>query len=290
MLSLRILFLSQSLSLKIINVNFVWVSEIEGYFSVSSWSLRIRVRNSRLVSSRDDKKCLLLTSCSLLSKNLEIYFSSKFIWEKVVWVNHHVTFCMSGIRQARLSPTWSGLSGGEGTSQPTHGVGVGGIGADLIFPVIVAQHCSKQSLNQKAWNEKIHKRKLFIVANFCMLVEKAFLKKIVSISHYYSLWLYVDGWTENETPAFLTRQMISFHGGLLTDAHLVWAAGRVLGNRSKSDNVAYWVEGGEQPISPGISFCWSRFYLAFIILSCAFYIVLAMEEHSWKLYVGVSHL
>ena len=120
--------------------------------------------------------------------------------------------------------------------------------------------------------------------------KKAFLKKIVSISHYYSLWLYVDGWTENETPAFLTRQMISFHGGLLTDAHLVWAAGRVLGNRSKSDYVAYWVEGGEQPISPGISFCWSRFYLAFIILSCAFYIVLAMEEHSWKLYVGVSHL
>ena len=100
--------------------------------------------------------------------------------------------------------------------------------------------------------------------------KKAFLKKIVSISHYYSLWLYVDGWTENETPAFLTRQMISFHGGLLTDAHLVWAAGRVLGNRSKSDYVAYWVEGGEQPISPGISFCWSRFYLAFIILSCSF--------------------
>ena len=112
--------------------------------------------------------------------------------------------------------------------------------------------------------------KLSRLANFCMLVEKAFLKKIVSISHYYSLWLYVDGWTENERPAFLTRQMISFHGGLLTDAHLVWAAGRVLGNRSKSDNVAYWVEGGEQPISPGISFCWSRFYLAFIILSCSF--------------------
>ena len=45
---------------------------------------------------------------------------------------------------------------------------------------------------------------------------------------------------------------------------------RVLGNRSKSGYVAYWVEGGEQPISPGISFCWSRFYLAFIILSCSF--------------------
>ena len=66
--------------------------------------------------------------------------------------------------------------------------------------------------------------KLSRLANFCMLVEKAFLKKIISISHYYSLWLYVDGWTENETPAFLTRQMISFHDGLLPGAHLVWAA------------------------------------------------------------------
>ena len=146
-------------------------------------------------------------------------------------------------------------------NRPT-GWGLLGVGVDLVFPVLVAQHCSQQSLNQKAWNEKIHKRKLFIVANFCMLVEKAFLKKIVSISHYYSLWLYVDGWTENETPAFLTRQMISFHGGLLTDAHLVWAAGRVLGNRSKSDNVAYWVEGGGSNLSllvfpsVGAAFIW----------------------------------
>ena len=87
---------------------------------------------------------------------------------------------------------------GDEPTDPKGGVGGGwwglvGVGVDLIFLVLVAQHCSKQSLNQKAWNEKIHKRKLFIVANFCMLVEKAFLKKIISISHYYSLWLYVDG-------------------------------------------------------------------------------------------------
>ena len=81
-MSLRITLLSQSLSLKI-------------KISISSGSLRLKdISQSHLeaweyvseilVSSRDDKKCLLLTSCSLLSKNLEIYFSSKFIWEKVV--------------------------------------------------------------------------------------------------------------------------------------------------------------------------------------------------------------
>ena len=47
-----------------------------------------------------------------------------------------------------------------------------GVGVDLIFLVLVAQHCSKQSLNQKAWNEKIHKRKLFIVGDKSLLILK----------------------------------------------------------------------------------------------------------------------
>ena len=71
---------------------------------------------------------------------------------------------------------------GDEPTDPKGGVGGGwwglvGVGVDLIFLVLVAQHCSKQSLNQKAWNEKIHKRKLFILANFCMLVEKSIFEK-----------------------------------------------------------------------------------------------------------------